>query len=541
MAISTVDDVSPARKILARARRRRPTRPRRRRPRRLAPPTVPRTRPPYHHSRRTSRVSRRRRQKHAHHPHRLARTSRARRRCSRQISARTTTRLRVGIIVIILVVRAARTRARVASRARERLEPRARGVVVRERRARRERARHGRCECAGRSSHRRALDEWRDETRARAIATLAWATMACGTVDGAEGRRGTSTRADGTFFDAGARGWLKRVGEETTTTTGVNAGELVVVARAAVGLTSPSVDAGAIDARDDVVRTVLDEERRFFAAGDDDETRRRRFLTLSADESVWRTGEVEFSAIEGVVARDVSFDGSRSRTTLRETAKAIARGGRSRNSETRELFDRRVCFGEEVVKRLEKSDVDASARVKGFVERELKCFEEGVEAFASDRGGDEPKFAYVALEGATYASKSLARRATSLSGAPRRRRRRSRESWLRWRKRTALSWRARVGEPRPRAFDARLRAQAPRHRSSSFALGEFDVERRERRCSRRSLHAQGRRLGRGYHFHRRRRCRRLGHHGHAATKGAVPLHRDSGREARLGLKLTVII
>ena len=248
----------------------------------------------------------------------------------------------------------------------------------------------------------------RRDARARAIATLAWATtMACGTAEGAEGRRGTSTRADGTFFDAGARGWLKRVGEETTTTTGVNAGELVVVARAAVGLTSPSVDAGAIDARDDVVRTVLDEERRFFAAGDDDETRRRRFLTLSADESVWRTGEVEFSAIEGVVARDVSFDGSRSRTTLRETAKAIARGGRCEDSETRELFDRRVCFGEEVVKRLEKSDVDASARVKGFVERELKCFEEGVEAFASERGGDEPKFAYVALEGATYASKKF--------------------------------------------------------------------------------------------------------------------------------------
>ena len=143
------------------------------------------------------------------------------------------------------------------------------------------------------------------------------------------------------------------------------------------------------------------------AAGDDNETRRRRFLTLSADESVWRTGEVEFSAIEGVVARDVSFDGSRSRTTLRETAKAIARGGRCEDSETRELFDRRVCFGEEVVKRLEKSDVDASARVKGFVERELKCFEEGVEAFASERGGDEPKFAYVALEGATYASKKF--------------------------------------------------------------------------------------------------------------------------------------
>ena len=246
----------------------------------------------------------------------------------------------------------------------------------------------------------------RRHARARAIAALAWATtMACGMTSG-EGRRVTSTRADGTFFDAGARGWLKRVGEETTTTTGVNAGELVVVARAAVGLTSPSVDAGAIDARDDVVRTVLDEERRFFAAGDDDETRRRRFLTLSADESVWRTGEVDFSAITGVVARDVSFDGSRSRTTLRETAKAIARGGRCEDSETRELFDRRVCFGE-VVKRLEKSDVDASARVKGFVERELKCFEEGVEAFASERGGDEPKFAYVALEGATYASKKF--------------------------------------------------------------------------------------------------------------------------------------
>lgn len=200
---------------------------------------------------------------------------------------------------------------------------------------------------------------------------------------------------------------MKRVAEETTTTTSVNAGELVTVARAAVGLTSPSDAARAIDARDDVVRKLLDEERSFFAAGVDDETRRRRFLTLYADESVWRTGEVDFSAIAGVAARDVSFDGSRSRTTLSQTAKAIARGGRCEDSETRELFDRRVCFGEEVVKQFEKSDVDAPTRVKGFVERELKCFEEGAEAFASEAEGDGPKFAYVALEGATYASKKF--------------------------------------------------------------------------------------------------------------------------------------
>ena len=250
----------------------------------------------------------------------------------------------------------------------------------------------------------------RRSARARAIAALACATtMVCGPASTVEARRATSTRADGTFFDAGARGWLKRVAEETTTTTttSVNAGELVTVARAAVGLTSPSDAARAIDARDDVVRKLLDEERSFFAAGVDDETRRRRFLTLYADESVWRTGEVDFSAIAGVAARDVSFDGSRSRTTLSQTAKAIARGGRCEDSETRELFDRRVCFGEEVVKQFEKSDVDAPTRVKGFVERELKCFEEGAEAFASEAEGDGPKFAYVALEGATYASKKF--------------------------------------------------------------------------------------------------------------------------------------
>ena len=58
------------------------------------------------------------------------------------------------------------------------------------------------------------------------------------------------------------------------------------------------------------------------------------------------------------------------------------------------------------MKVLKKSDVDALGRAKGYVERELRCFEEGARAFALE-GGDGAEFAYVALEGATYASKKF--------------------------------------------------------------------------------------------------------------------------------------
>ena len=232
--------------------------------------------------------------------------------------------------------------------------------------------------------------------RARVAATLIALVALVARCDVARATRETA----GTFFDATTDGWLS-TGDDAMKRA-ITLDELAVIARASLGLVAEGVSA-----RDDVVRATVDEEKIWFAArrsSDGAGTRKGRFLTFAHD-AIVADGCVDVWDVPGVTRREVRVEGA---VGLSNAAKAIAdgEGDGCERAKTKALFDREACFGSDDLKVLKKSDVDALGRAKGYVERELRCFEEGARAFALE-GGDGAEFAYVALEGATYASKKF--------------------------------------------------------------------------------------------------------------------------------------
>jgi len=232
--------------------------------------------------------------------------------------------------------------------------------------------------------------------RARVAATLIALVALVARVDVARATRETA----GTFFDATTDGWLST--RDDAMKRAITLDELAVIARASLGLVTEGVAA-----RDDVVRATVDEEKIWFAArrsSDGAGTRKKRFLTFARDASAVDEGEEVWDA-PGVTRREVRVEGA---VGLSNAAKAIANGEGDgcERAKTKALFDRAACFGSDELNVLKRSDVDAMGRARGYVERELRCFEEGARAFALE-GGDGAEFAYVALEGATYASKKF--------------------------------------------------------------------------------------------------------------------------------------
>lgn len=226
-------------------------------------------------------------------------------------------------------------------------------------------------------------------SRARRCAVVACALVAVALAPGALGAPMATVFA---IESAASPSWLNTRTVDASRAMDVNARELAVIARHAIGLTSPSARAGANDARDDVLRDVLS------AGAGERATRRGKVVVFSVDRAVDVAARDNESG--SVRTRSMAVS-STSRVSLAAVMGEIARGGRCDDVEAEALFNRKECFEE-----VERSG-DARARARAYVKRELACFEEGLRAFVRKDGEEAARVAYVALEGVTYASRKF--------------------------------------------------------------------------------------------------------------------------------------
>lgn len=236
-------------------------------------------------------------------------------------------------------------------------------------------------------SRRRVTDGAASRARRCAMAACAWAAVAL-----APGALGAPMATVFAIERAASPSWLNTRTVDASRAMDVNARELAVIARHAIGLTSPSARAGANDARDDVLRDVLGAGERERA------TRRGKVVVFSVDRAVDVAARDNESG--SVRARSMAVSPT-SRVSLAAVTGEIARGGRCDDVEAEALFNRKECFEE-----VERSG-DARERARAYVKRELACFEEGLRAFVRKDDEEAARVAYVALEGVTYASRKF--------------------------------------------------------------------------------------------------------------------------------------
>lgn len=136
--------------------------------------------------------------------------------------------------------------------------------------------------------------------------------------------------------------------------------------------------------------------------------------TLLGSDEPWDTRDSGSDDVRtGAVVRKVSVNAGTTLTGLAtETARALETKGsgdgdceRRGSSIVGALFDRGECFGgEDAMEGAARAD--AVERVKGYVTRELECFEAGLVEFARDeaRAGT---VAHATLQGAAYAAKKF--------------------------------------------------------------------------------------------------------------------------------------
>ena len=251
--------------------------------------------------------------------------------------------------------------------------------------------------------HHRSIDRFivmssreRREGRARWRAMAVTCAVACAAL--ARGAVATRTATVVEIDASASTSWLN-MDDASSSSMDVNARELAVIARRAMGLTSPSASPSANDARDEVLRAVLADDV------DVDGRRRGKVVVFSVHRAVDVGAIVDVN--QRVRARSLATSPT-SRVSLATVTGEIARGGRCDDVEPKTLFNREECF-EAITEEVERSG-DARVRARAYVKRELACFEEGLRAFVRDNGVDGARAAYVALEGVAYAAQKFGSR-----------------------------------------------------------------------------------------------------------------------------------
>jgi len=202
-----------------------------------------------------------------------------------------------------------------------------------------------------------------------------------------------------------------------TSVASVDAKTIGSFVAARTGRTFVSSDDGWGDDDERRARDLIDEDACWF--DDKEASKKYRFVAVRVDggaetleDDTWGVGDSVSDVRSGVVVRKVSVTAGTTLTDLAtETARALETersGGdceRGGSSIVGALFDRSECFGgEDAMEGAARAD--AVERVKGYVMRELECFEAGLVDFAHDKAR-AGTVAHATLQGASYAAKKF--------------------------------------------------------------------------------------------------------------------------------------
>lgn len=223
---------------------------------------------------------------------------------------------------------------------------------------------------------------------------------------------------NGVLFDFGSTSTSSSCLRRATTTASIDAKTIGVFVAASSGRAAFGASDGWGDDDERRARDLIDADACWFDNDkEEDVSNKYRFVavrvgggteTLVGNESR-DSGDVR----TGAVVRKVSVNAGTTLVGLAtETARALeTKGSGDGDCERRDssvvgaLFDRGECFGgEDAMEGAARAD--AVERVKGYVTRELECFEVGLVEFARDeaRAGT---VAHATLQGAAYAAKKF--------------------------------------------------------------------------------------------------------------------------------------